>query len=232
MVEIVPSLLGAYDKIKSSGKMVELKLPEEIDRAIAAGVERLEVDLMRRKFVPNTRNLPLGLIFKAVKERVKLDIHFMGYINEQAIDNLMNINGVPDRKIDTFSFHYEATPDPRRIAMYIKEKGMKASVALNPWTPVSSLEDALEEKLVDEVLVMSVCPGKGRQKFREETYRKLERLKKMTGPNIRIKVDGGVNEENAQGLYKSGADILVIGSAFFNSGDYKGFVDRIRNKCS
>ena len=82
MVEIVPSLLGAYDKIKSSGKMVELKLPEEIDRAIAAGVERLEVDLMRRKFVPNTRNLPLGLIFKAVKERAKLDIHFMGYINE------------------------------------------------------------------------------------------------------------------------------------------------------
>lgn len=176
----------------------------------------LHIDIMDGVFVPNISfGFPV-LKFVAQLTEKPLDVHLMivdpdRYINEvKALDaKIMNV-------------HYEACTHLHRTVQRIHDAGMQAGVTLNPHTPVELLEDILPD--LDLVLLMSVNPGFGGQSFIENTYYKVERLKKMIErrhASTVIQIDGGVNLKNAQKLYQAGADCLVAGSAVFNSDDIK-----------
>jgi len=131
---------------------------------------------------------------------------------------------------DILCVHYEACNHLHRTISAIKENGMLAGVALNPHTPVSLLDDVLNE--LDLVLIMSVNPGFGGQKFIENTYSKIIKLKKMIlekNLNVKIEVDGGVNTENYRKIIDAGAKILVAGNAIFKSENPKQTIKQLKN---
>lgn len=172
----------------------------------------LHIDIMDGVFVPN---ISFGMpVLKAIGKHTNktLDVH------------LMIVN--PDRYIDTFAdlgaeiltVHYEACTHLHRTLQAIKAKGMKAGVAINPHTPINVLDDIITE--IDLVLIMSVNPGFGGQKFIKHTYKKVEKLKALiqeTNASTIIEIDGGVTNENASQLIKAGADVLVAGSYIFGN---------------
>ena len=172
----------------------------------------LHIDIMDGVFVPN---ISFGMpVLKAIGKHTNktLDVH------------LMIVN--PDRYIDTFAnlgaeiltVHYEACTHLHRTLQAIKAKGMKAGVAINPHTPINVLDDIITE--IDLVLIMSVNPGFGGQKFIKHTYKKVEKLKALiqeTDASTIIEIDGGVTNENASQLIKAGADVLVAGSYIFGN---------------
>ncbi len=184
----------------------------------------IHCDIMDGVFVPN---LSFGI---PVVEHVKkltakpLDVH------------LMIVN--PDNYIKAFAgagaswltVHYETCPHLHRTVQSIKEEGMKASVCLNPHTPVSVLEDILAD--LDMVLLMSVNPGFGGQKFIPNTINKIKQLKGLVNkknPECLIEVDGGVNYETGKILIDAGTDVLVAGSFVFSSENPKDTISRLRN---
>lgn len=202
MAEIAPSVLAA--------DFGNLQRDVEMLNASEAGL--IHVDIMDGMFVPN---ISFGLpVCEAVYRHATkpLDVHLM---IEQ-----------PDRYIDAFrkagaegiTVHYEACPHLHRTVQHIREAGAGPGVALNPHTPVELLQDILGE--VSLVLIMSVNPGFGGQKFIENTYHKIARLDAMRrerGLDFKIEVDGGVNLGNAPLLVNAGADILVAGSFVFSA---------------
>ena len=126
--------------------------------------------------------------------------------------------------------HFEACPHLHRVVQQIKEAGMKAGVTLNPATPVSMLADIIEE--VDMVLLMSVNPGFGGQKFIPHTLKKVRELRELitaTGSHALIEVDGGVNLQTAPSLIEAGADVLVAGNALFKADDMIGTIHQLKN---
>jgi len=134
-----------------------------------------------------------------------------------------------DAGADILTVHYEACPHLHRTVQLIKELGMQAGVALNPHTPVELLSEILPD--LSLVLIMSVNPGFGGQKFIENSYRKIYKLNYMReelGANFKIEVDGGVNNTNARSLVENGADILVAGSFVFNSSDPHATIAALR----
>jgi ribulose-phosphate 3-epimerase len=144
----------------------------------------------------------------------------------------------PDRYFETFrdlgatylSIHYEAVTHLNRAVHQIRELGMKAGVVLNPHTPVAMLQDIIAE--VDLVLIMSVNPGFGGQKFIETTYGRIKQLKKMitkSGSSALIEVDGGVDLKNAPLLIAAGADVLVAGNTVFGSSDPMQTIAQLKN---
>ncbi len=181
------------------------------------------VDIMDGVFVPN---ISFGFpVLKALQKDAKkpLDVHLM------IVD--------PDRYIDEFAkygvhmltVHYEACTHLHRTIQHIKHAGMKAGVVLNPHTPVSVLEDILEE--LDMVLLMSVNPGFGGQKFINKTAEKTRTLRKMIDTrklNTLIEIDGGVDPSNARMLEEAGADVLVAGNAVFSAPDRNAAVLQIK----
>lgn len=187
-------------------------LQQAIEMVNNSEADWFHIDIMDGVFVPN---ISYGMpVLEVIKKHAKkpLDVHLM------IID--------PDRYIGTFAklgsdiltVHYEACTHLHRTLQAIKAEGMKAGVALNPHTPVAVLEDIIED--VDEVLLMSVNPGFGGQKFIENTYKKVQQAKKLiveSGSNAVIEIDGGVTLNNAQALIKAGADALVAGSFIFNA---------------
>ena len=187
-------------------------LQRDIEMLNASAAEYIHVDIMDGMFVPN---ISFGIpVCEAVNRHAKkpLDVHLM---IEQ-----------PDRYLADFrkagasimTVHYEACPHLHRTVQHIKELGALAGVALNPHTPVEVLTEILSD--VSLVLIMSVNPGFGGQKFIENTYKKIMRLnqlRKEGGYNFKIEVDGGVNLENTPKLTNAGADILVAGSFVFSS---------------
>jgi ribulose-phosphate 3-epimerase len=149
--------------------------------------------------------------------------------------HLMIVN--PDRYLKEFknagaaiiTVHYEACTHLHRTIQAIKELGCKAGVALNPHTPVAVLEDIIED--LDLVLIMSVNPGFGGQKFIENTYRKIHQLKNMTvesNPNLLIEIDGGVSIHNSLALLKAGANVLVAGNAIFSAIDQHHAISELK----
>ena len=199
---IAPSILSA--DFNALGKDIEMINQSEADY--------IHFDVMDGVFVPNI-SFGIPVIQHVNKIATKpLDVH------------LMIVN--PDKFIEPFvkagasiiTVHYEACPHLHRTIQLIKSQGIKASVCLNPHTPVSVLEDVISD--LDMVLLMSVNPGFGGQAFIKNTYKKVKQLKSIiikNNPDCLIEVDGGVNSETAKLLFNAGADVLVAGSFVFNS---------------
>jgi ribulose-phosphate 3-epimerase len=182
------------------------------------------IDIMDGRFVPN---ISFGLpVQAAIKKHAQkpLDVHLM------IVEPQLYIEDFRKAGADIITVHYEACPHLHRVIQQIKNTGAKAGVALNPHTPVSVLEDIIAD--LDLVCLMSVNPGFGGQKFIQNTYAKIEKLKALivqhNSPAL-IEIDGGVNQENAPKLMKSGADVLVAGSFVFTAADPEKTIADLKN---
>jgi len=216
MVKIAPSILSADFS----------RLGEEVIAAEKAGADLVHVDVMDGHFVPNITIGPL--VVKSVKKvaSIPLDVHLM------IEDPDTYVRDFADSGADIITVHQEASVHLHRTIQNIKECGVKAAVSLNPATPVSSIEIVLP--YVDMVLIMSVNPGFGGQKFIPEALAKIRQLRDIINKNnyrAEIEVDGGVNIDNVAEIVKAGADIVVMGNAFYNSGNYADTVRTVRERC-
>ena len=213
MTEISPSVLTADF----------LTLSDYLKRFEECGVDMVHLDVMDGQFVPN---ISFGVpVIKSIKEHTSLplDIHLM-------IDR-------PDRYIEDFakyadylSFHFEAGSDNEKLLKKIKNLGCKACITIKPKTPAEAVFGLLD--YCDMVLVMSVEPGFGGQKFMPQALNKLEVLKNEINKRnlkVELEVDGGINAETAPRAVKAGATVLVAGSYVFNSSDLKKTVNEIKS---
>ncbi|MBG9445402.1 ribulose-phosphate 3-epimerase [Cytobacillus firmus] len=204
MVKIAPSILSADFS----------KLGEEIKDVERGGADYIHVDVMDGHFVPNITIGPL--IVDAIRPVTKLplDVHLMIEDPDSYIEAFANAGA------DYITVHAEACRHLHRTVHFIKSFGVKAGVVLNPATPVNMIEHVIED--IDMVLLMSVNPGFGGQKFIPSVLPKIAAVKKLAdakGLKIEIEVDGGVNEETAQLCIEAGANVLVAGSAIYNQKD-------------
>lgn len=187
-------------------------LQRDIEMLNRSQADWFHVDVMDGRFVPN---ISFGFpVMKTVREHAKkfVDVHLMIVEPEKYVEEFIN------QGADLVSVHYEACTHLHRTINLIQDKGAKAGVVLNPSTPVLMLEDIISE--VDLVLLMSVNPGFGGQKFIENTYKKISETKDLILTNnstALIQVDGGVNVDNSAKLFDAGADVLVAGNAVFSS---------------
>ncbi|MDI6890995.1 MAG: ribulose-phosphate 3-epimerase [Thermodesulfovibrionales bacterium] len=213
MVKIAPSILSANF----------LKLGEETKAAEDAGADMLHIDIMDGHFVPNITIGPF--IVESIRKitSLPLDVHLMIEEPDKYLRDFIKAGA------DYLTVHYEASVHLHRTVHWIKESGVKAGVSLNPATPVWNLEHIISD--VDTALLMSVNPGFGGQDFIPQILDKIKILKKLLrkkGLSTLIEVDGGVKLENAGEIISAGADILVMGSAFFNSKDYGKTIKQFR----
>jgi ribulose-phosphate 3-epimerase len=201
---IAPSLLAA--------NFANLQQAVELVNSSEAGF--LHMDIMDGQFVPN---ISIGIpVVQAVKKISKkpLDVHLMIVQPEKYFEKFKQAGA------DWLTVHMEACNHLHRAVQEIRELGMKAGVALNPHTPVSSLEEIIT--YTDLVLIMSVNPGFGGQEFIETSYEKIRKTKNLilaSGSTALIEVDGGIDLKNAARLFEAGADILVTGTTVFHSAD-------------
>ncbi|MDF2430544.1 MAG: ribulose-phosphate 3-epimerase [Mucilaginibacter sp.] len=189
-------------------------LQRDIEMINKSEADWVHVDVMDGMFVPN---ISFGFpVVSAVKKHAQkpLDVHLM------IVEPDRYLKSFKDAGASGITVHYEACPNLHRTVQYIKELGCRAGVALNPHTPVALLEDIIGE--LDMVLIMSVNPGFGGQKFIQNTYKKLTDIKELSSrkkPDLLIEVDGGVDEHNAANLIEAGASVLVAGNSVFSAPD-------------
>ena len=199
-------------------------LERDIEMINGSEADWLHLDIMDGVFVPN---ISFGFpVIEAVSKicRKPLDVHLMIVQPERYIKQIARIGAM------MMNVHYEACTHLHRTIQEIHEAGMKAGVTLNPSTPVSVLEDIIRD--VDMVLLMSVNPGFGGQKFIENTISKVSRLKEMItrqGSRALIEVDGGVQQETAPRLVEAGVDVLVSGSYIFKADDPKATISWLKS---
>lgn len=191
-----------------------LHLSKDIEIVNRSQADWFHLDIMDGVFVPNiSYGLPVVSQIKKIATK-PLDVHLMIVQPERYVEAFHKAGA------DILTVHYETCTHLHRTIQQIKSQGMKAGVSLNPHTPVSLLEDVIED--IDVVLLMSVNPGFGGQSFIEQTINKVDKLKKLimeSNSHTLIEIDGGVNFETGKRLVNAGADALVAGSFVFNSPD-------------
>ena len=210
---IAPSILSADFE----------NLSEELAAVERAGADWIHIDVMDGRFVPNLTVGPL--IVAAVKRStdLPLDVHLMIEEPERYIDDFV------DAGASTVGVHVETCPHLHRTVAQIRETGARASVTLNPGTPAQSVEPVLGD--VDQVLVMTVNPGFGGQKFIASMVSKIETLRRWIderGLAVALEVDGGINPETAAITARAGADTFVVGTALFGRDDYTTAIAELR----
>lgn len=211
---IAPSILSA--NFNWLGRDIEMINQSEADY--------IHFDVMDGVFVPNISfGIPVIEHVSKIADK-PLDVHLMIVDPDRFVEAFANAGA------SIITVHYEACQHLHRTIQLIKDQGVRASVCLNPHTPVSALEDVIEE--LDMVLLMSVNPGFGGQLFIENTYKKVSQLKTLIqkkNPDCLIEVDGGVNFETGKKLLDAGADVLVAGSFVFNSDDPKAVISGLKS---
>ncbi len=210
-IEIAPSILSADFA----------RLADEIAVVESAGVNIVHLDVMDGHFVPNITIGPPVIAKLRKYSKLAFDSHLM--ISE------------PDKYIERFveaganhiTFHIETTDEPEKIIDKLHELGCTAGVCLNPDTKVQTIEKVAP--FCDMVLVMTVHPGFGAQKFMPEAAKKVIKVREIVGPDIRVEVDGGVNPQNTPTLVSYGADTLVAGNAIFTKSDRIAAINALRD---
>ncbi len=201
-----------------------LHLESDIEMINNSQADWFHLDVMDGMFVPNISFGPMIIGQMAKKATKTLDTHLMIEDPDRYILDFKNAG------TDYLTVHYEACRHLHRSVQAIKKEGLKAGVSLNPHTPISVLEDIIAD--VDLILIMSVNPGFGGQKFIENSYAKIERLNNLISQKnsqALIEVDGGVNLENAPKLVAAGADVLVAGNAIFKAENPTETIRKMKN---
>ncbi|MGS2725180.1 ribulose-phosphate 3-epimerase [Psychroserpens sp. BH13MA-6] len=198
-------------------------LQRDVEMVNNSDADWFHIDVMDGHFVPN---ISYGMpVIQAIKKHATkpLDVHLMIEKPERYIEEFANVGA------DIISVHYESTVHLHRTLTQIENAGCKPSVVLNLTTPISVLEDILPKCYM--VLLMSINPGFGGQKFEDMTYNRVKKLRQMInaqGLNTRIEIDGGVTDKNAKALVEAGADVLVAGSYIFKSDNQTETIKHLR----
>jgi ribulose-phosphate 3-epimerase len=198
------------------------RLAEEVRAVQEAGADLLHLDIMDGHFVPNITFGPV--VVSAIKSvaTIPLDVHLMIENPDAYIDDFISAGA------DYLTVHVETCTHLNRSIHQIKDSGVKAAVALNPTTPLETIDYVVGD--IDMVLVMSVNPGFSGQKFIPQMLDKISRTRKMAGDAVDIQVDGGITTENAGKVISAGANILVSGSSVFSAPDYAAAIKALRGE--
>ena len=200
------------------------QLGDEIKRVEQAGVDLIHIDVMDGHFVPNLTMGPF--IVERIKEitKVPLDIHLMIENPDKYVESFTQ----KTTKDDILTFHIEATDDPLNVINLIKDRGIKAGVAINPDTHEKTVEKLLES--IDILLVMTVYPGFSGQAFKKNVCDKLKKLREMAPENLDIEVDGGIKPETIPDAASAGANVFAAATSIFAKDDYKEAIEELRRK--
>jgi len=216
-IRIAPSVLSA-----DLGR-----LREQLDQVVEGGADWIHVDVMDGRFVPNlTFGAPVIRALRKLTD-LPLDVHLMVAEPERYIDEYA------DAGADLFTFHVEATTHVQRHLTAVRERGMRPGLALNPSTPLSAVEEVVEE--LDLLLIMSVNPGFGGQRYWPGSSRKLARARDLLSTRnstALLEVDGGITLDTIFEAWQSGADTFVAGTAVFGTPDPAGAVQGLRACCA
>lgn len=210
-IEIAPSILSADFSC----------LGDEIAEVEKAGVKIVHLDVMDGHFVPNITIGPVVISKIRKCSNLFFDSHLMISEPEKYADAFIKAG------VNNITFHIEVVPNPKDFINKLHDKGISASICLNPDTPVSAIEKYAP--LADMILVMTVHPGFGGQSFIQQAANKIKPIRQIVGPNIRIEVDGGIDPQTTPIVTELGADTLVAGNAIFGQKDRAAAINAIKN---